>query len=352
MTANATARPLIWVLKGLRAGDTAQAMALALRFGGRVEAKQLAFNAWHGLPNWMAGARVSHLTREARTLLRPPWPELVVATGRRTAPVAVWIKQQSQGRTVIVQLGRPRLALRHFDLVVTTPQYGLPPCRNVCELVLPFTPNTTVDEATIQHFRAIWKDLPRPLIFAAIGGSKFPVRLDVEALTAYGAALNEKAHAAKGSVVIVDSPRSDAKAAETVSKAVSAPNWAYWRGQVENPYRAALQLCDELVVTSDSVSMVTDMVMTGKPTSIFRLPVSRLAQRWSARSGPAARLAALGVLHPPRDVDGFMQLLLDRGLIAQLGGGSAAATASWSHEAEKQRVVDQIRSFLAASSAL
>jgi uncharacterized protein len=88
-------RPLIWVLKGLRAGDSAQAMELALQLGGRVEGKQLTFNHSHALPNWMLGARVSHLTAEARALLRPPWPDLVVATGRRTSPVAQWIKQQS-----------------------------------------------------------------------------------------------------------------------------------------------------------------------------------------------------------------------------------------------------------------
>jgi mitochondrial fission protein ELM1 len=125
MVAENVLRPAIWVLKGVRAGDTAQAMDLALQLGGRVEGKQLAFNAFHNIPNWLLGARVSQLTQDAKKLLHPPWPDLVVATGRRTAPVALWIKTQSQGKTKLVHIGRPRMALSRFDLVLTTPQYGL-----------------------------------------------------------------------------------------------------------------------------------------------------------------------------------------------------------------------------------
>ena len=43
-----------------------------------------------------------------------------------------------------------------------------------------------------------------------------------------------------------------------------------------NLYRAALVLADQIVVTSDSMSMVSDAINSGKPVSIFRLPVSGL----------------------------------------------------------------------------
>jgi mitochondrial fission protein ELM1 len=183
-------RPLIWVLKGLRQGDTAQAMALALQLGGRVEGKQLAFNRWAALPNWMRGASVGHLTHESRQKLSPPWPDLIVATGRRTATVALWIKQQSGGRTKLVQIGRPRLPTDKFDLVVTTSQYGLPAAGNVMTLSLPFAIPKSVEADELQHFSTAWAALPKPWILAVIGGGKFPLRLNASDLADYGQLLS------------------------------------------------------------------------------------------------------------------------------------------------------------------
>jgi uncharacterized protein len=114
-------KPVIWVLGGLRAGDTAQALELAEALGGEVKPVKLAFNVLHHVPNWLIGASVRHVDEAAHGALVPPWPDVVIATGRRTARVAAWIKQQSNNRTVAIQLGRPRMAFENFDLIVTTP---------------------------------------------------------------------------------------------------------------------------------------------------------------------------------------------------------------------------------------
>jgi uncharacterized protein len=346
---NIARRPLIWVLKGIRAGDTAQAMELALQLGGRVEGKQLAFNGLHAVPNWMTGARVSHLTLQARSLLRPPWPDLVVATGKRTAPVALWIKQQSGGHSKLVQLGRPRMALRHFDLVVTTPQYGLPATSNVIEIALPFAHPRTVAEADLEAFNTEWSQLPRPWILGVIGGAKFPLRLKDRDLGGFGKALDNRAQHTEGSIILLDSPRSPDGAIEKVAQNITARKWLYRRGQSVNPYQAALSLCDELVVTSDSVSMVSEMLLTGKPTSIFRLSVSRFLPRWSAQFGVGAALARSGLLHPPRDVNGFMKRLIDGGVLGDIGrprGSVSREKIASTH----QFVVDRIIRLLTTSS--
>jgi uncharacterized protein len=329
------------VLKGLRAGDTAQAMGLALQLGGRVEGKQLAFNGLHAVPNWLAGARVSHLTSPARSLLRPPWPDLVVATGKRTAPVALWIKQQSGGQTKLVQLGRPRMALKHFDLVVTTPQYGLPAAPNVMEIAMPFAHSKIVVEADLEAFKTEWSHLPRPWILGVIGGAKFPLRLNDGDLSGFGKALDNRAQHLSGSVILLDSPRSPEGAIDKAAQYITAIKWIYRRGQSVNPYQAALSMCDELVVTSDSVSMVSEMLLTGKPTSIYRLPVSKFLPRWSAQSGLGAALARSGLLHPPRDVNGFMTRLVGAGVLGDIEGSQtfSGIAVKTSHHVVIDRII-------------
>lgn len=338
-------QPLIWVLKGLRAGDTAQALALSSRLDAQVVPKQLHFNAWHAVPNWLRGGSISHLNPETRLLLQPPWPDLVIATGRRTAAASVWIKQQSGGFTRIVQLGRPRMALSAFDLVVTTPQYGLPRARNVEVMDLPFATPREASGEDLAAFSQAWASLPRPWILGAIGGPKFPVRLGKAELGAFGRLLSGRANATGGSVIVIDSPRSPSHAVDAVGAAIDAPKWLYRRGQGANPYGAALQLCDELNVTSDSMSMVTDMLLTAKPTSIFRLPLSRLRPQWQAERGLGAVLASGGVLHPPRDVSRVLDRLVGEGFLGDMALG-IAPRQTYQPARQQQAVVARVRSLL------
>jgi uncharacterized protein len=347
--ADEISRPLIWVLKGLRAGDTAQAMELALQVGGRVEGKQLTFNRLHMLPNWLTGVRVSHITPAARSLLGPPWPDLVIATGKRTAPVNLWIKQKSGGHTRSVQLGRPQMALELFDLVVTTSQYGLPPSSNVMQVPVPFARPKAVPSTDLLQFQKMWAHLPKPWIVGVLGGHKFPQQLTSIEMAGFGRALDEMASQRGGSVLLLDSPRSPAGAIDNTARAITAPCWRVQRGIGSNPYQPALALGDAYVVTSDSVSMVTEMLLTGKPTTVFRLPVSSLVPRWSAQSGIGATLARSGLLLPPRDVDGLMTRLQADGYVS--GGsieGSRINTIATHHAA----VVARIRSLLASSSSV
>jgi uncharacterized protein len=340
-----TERLLIWVLKGLRAGDTAQAMELALQLGGRVEAKQLQFNASHIIPNFLLGGRVLHLTTDAKNLLRPPWPDVVVATGRRTAAVAVWIKQQSSGKTKLLQIGRPRMALSAFDVVVTTPQYGLPEAENLVTMMLPFASPKAVPPDQLLMFEEAWRELPKPWLLAVVGGQKFPLRLGKVDLQQFGQALQKRVATKSGSVVLLDSPRSPTGALDVVARQLQIPHRKLERGAGPNPYQAALKLCDELVVTGDSVSMVTEMLLTGKPTSIFRLSVSPFAVQWSAQNGVGAALARQGMISPPRDVDGFMQGLLDQGLVGNLADGKDALPQT-NGAAEQSKALAQIKSVL------
>jgi Mitochondrial fission ELM1 len=238
--------------------------------------------------------------------------------------------------------------LSQFDLVVTTPQYGLPAAANVIELELPFAHPKAVGPADLEAFSAEWAKLPRPWLLGVIGGAKFPQRLNEEDLAAFGASLHRRAVALGGSVILLDSPRSPEGGLDKVAASIAAPKWLYRRGQSVNPYQAALSLCDECIVTSDSVSMVAEMLFAGKPTAIYRLPVQRFLPRWTARHGLAATVAKAGMLHPPRDVDGFMQGLIGSGVLGDISK-AMVPRASAELNVKQRAVVARIKTLLATS---
>jgi Fe-S oxidoreductase len=61
---------------------------------------------------------LSALPDDQRVRLAAPWPDIWIATGRRSIPYSLKIKALSGGKTLVVQTQDPRTSLDKFDLVV------------------------------------------------------------------------------------------------------------------------------------------------------------------------------------------------------------------------------------------
>lgn len=319
------AEPLIWVLEGAHAGDNAQAHALAAAVGGATVVKPLGFNGLYRIPNMALGATLGTLDAEARRTIAPPWPDLVIAAGRRTVPVALWIRRASGGRARLVQIGRPRAPLDQFDLVVTTPQYGLPQGANIVQLLLPVTgPAVQAGEAELARWRERLQALPRPWTALLVGGGRWPFRLDAGVAGSLARTASQRVRDSGGALLVSTSPRTGAAAGRALKAAIDAPAHVHlWGEGGDNPHRAFLALADDFIVTGESVSMLAEACRTGRPVRIADLPRMVPAMRLG---GVFDGLARRGLVTPPRDVT----LVHDR-LVA---GGHAAhldqpAPASW-----------------------
>lgn len=313
----------IWVLQGARAGDNAQARELAAKLGWKVLVKPLSFNLLHPLPNGLLGAGVASLKKHAAATLAPPWPDLVIAPGKRTAPVARWIKKRSGGKTKIVQIGRPRARLSAFDLVVTTPQYGLPGAKNVVETLLPFATPRQPDPGTIDKWSSSWSHLRRPWIALAVGAPRFPLQLKDVDIDRLAKAASDLAIALNGSLIVLGSPRTAAGLIGKIGGRLRCTASLHPWNMADNPYQPALALADRFIVTSDSASMISEAVRTGKPVDIFILPSSKLKFSWRATAGLAAWLSRQGILQPPRDMSRLVGKIIARGYARPLGLGIA-----------------------------
>ena len=322
--AGAGAAPRVWTLLAEREGDNAQVRGLAEALGWPVEAKRLTYTRRYRWWNLLLGASLLSLDGRRSSPLAPPWPDLVIAAGRRSAPVARWIRRRSGGRTRLVHIGRPWAPLGCFDLVVTTPQYGLPQRPNVLHNALPIT---RVDATRLAEARACWAPrlaaLPRPLVALLVGGDSPPYVLDPETAARLGREAAGCARALGGTLLVTCGPRVRAAAVEALAAAASgAGHFHRWRaGDSDNPYLAYLALADRLIVTGDSASMLAEACATGKPVSIFPLPeradwrwrATRSVQRWVERR--QARPSVRGTLRQQDWVGRLWDRLVGLGLI-------------------------------------
>ncbi len=337
-------KPLIWALQTRRVGDNAQVVELCSRLGGEVVAKHLEVNPLHLLPNWTLGASLTSLSKESSGLLVPPWPDLVVAVGKRTAPIARWIRNASGGKSRLVHLGRPRAPLDDFDLIITTPQYGLPSLPNIIEIDLPFASPRRAPKSDLAVWQREWNALPRPWIAVVIGGGKFPIVMGAGEMRELGEAANRLAKIRGGSLIVLSSPRTNPRLASAISATLTVPHRYYpWGPGLPNPYQSALALADEFVVTCESASMISETVSTSKPVNIFDLPQSPLFVSWSAKKGWGAKLAKDGWLQPPRNIKRISKQLVKRGAVNVLGKETSRRAKVTSRE---EIVVDKLKTLL------
>lgn len=207
--------------------------------------------------------------------IAPPWPDLVLASGRKSIAAALYIKQESGGKTVVVQVQDPRIPAHLFDLV-TVPQHDPARGANVITTTGALhrvTPEKLEKESA--KFPAL-QDLPQPRAAVMIGGNSKAHRLTVENAAILAARLQELS--SDYSLMVTVSRRTPPPCLDILKKVLADNRRVYfWDGSGNNPYFAFLELADILLVTEDSVSMTSEAISTGKP--VYTIPMEGGARR-------------------------------------------------------------------------
>ena len=277
--------PHTWVMMGRKEGDNRQLQALVETLGWAYETMRFAYRRSELLTNLLLGPNLLGMRAAESSPLRAPWPELILTAGRRNEPIARWIKRQSGGRTKLVHLGRPWARPEAFDLIVTTPQYRLPPGGNVLEnetVIHGLEPERLT--AAAEALRSRLSEMTRPLIAVLVGGSAGPFALDAESATRLAQEAQALAEREGGTLLVTTSARTATDAVDALKQALPDVGLFYrWRpGDPNNPYLGLLGLADILVATGESISMATEACATGKPVYLFDM-----GRRWFSMRRPA-----------------------------------------------------------------
>jgi hypothetical protein len=158
--------------------------------------------------------------------------------------------------------------------VVTTPQYRLPKRPNVLHNT---TPLQRVADQRLADAAAQWAPrlahLPRPYTAVMLGGNAGPYVLDAAAATLLGRAASAFAKRQGGSLLISTSARTPKQAIGRLEAALDCPAHVFrWTADAaENPYLGYLALADSIIVTCESMSMLTEACATLKPVYMFDL---------------------------------------------------------------------------------
>ena len=132
--------------------------------------------------------------------------------------------------------------------------------------------------------------LPKPRIAVVIGGNSGPYTFGARAASRLCREACALARETGGSLLVTTSSRTPGAAAEALAGSITVPAEVFlWRPDAEeNPYFAFLSLADRIIVTGDSIAMLSEACSTGKPVYIFDLGTGRNAMQGNkAESGAA-----------------------------------------------------------------
>jgi len=296
MSAPRPTAPTTWVLTDGKVGMENQCLGLAQALGVTPVVKRVAIRLpWRALPPplwWNALAAPG----PGGDALTPPWPNLLIATGRQTVALSIAIRRASRGATFTVQIQDPAVPPSRFDLVVA-PEHDRLTGANVVATkgALHGVTERRLAEAA-ERFRARLAALPRPLVAVLIGGSNGRYRLDRDAVSRLAQALRHVAESEGAGLVVTPSRRTGDDNLTALRDGLSGLAAEIWDGTGENPYLGYLALADAVVVTCDSVNMVCEACATGKPVHVFMLEGGSTKFRHFHES-----FAASGLTRPFRD---------------------------------------------------
>ena len=292
--------PRIWVLADPRAGTAAQALGIAERLNEPFRRVDLAWGALARLP--LPLPSLAGLTPEARAAFGPPWPDLVISAGRRSAPVALWLKQKGAR---LVHCMRPGFGATRFDLLVIGRHDAPKEAPNILPILGAAHRISPERLAAARAEFAALEALPSHRVALLMGGPPRAEGMDASV----AGAITAKVAGFAGSVLATASRRTGSPAEEAMAAPLAGhPHSLFrWGDAPPNPYAGFLAWADQVVVTGDSVSMLSEALATSGPVFIadpggLGPRHKRLAESLIA-AGQARDLAAAPVPFPRAPLD-------------------------------------------------
>lgn len=330
--------PRIWALLGHRRGDNNQVLALAEALKLPFETRTMRYNLLRALEGDYLGASLISVAAPARKFLRAPWPDLLIAIGRRSVPVARYVRKKSGGRTRLVLIGHPRVDPRDFDLVITTPQYPVPKHPNVMLLTLAMSREQQSLVATPEE--AEWfAGLRRPHLLFAIGGPTKYYDLPAPAMVDAAQRIAARADERGGTLTIATSPRTDSATVQAMQTLLSGSRHRLVSGSRPR-FPLLLNDADEIFVTADSMSMLSEAVLTGSPVAMVPVTLNDTGRKWLGDGSTPGRGKG-----KRRDLSRVWTLLEEKGLAGSIENPRSSAT-----ENPVQEAAERVRTLIAEDS--
>ena len=264
----------ILILGDDRPGTLSQSVGLAQELGLEFQIINLTYNRLSFLPNFIFSKSLFRLNKSTKLELEKitDFPKFIISAGRKSATIALYLKNKSQGKSKILQIMNPNLNFKKFDLVI------LPKHDDVAEsdnLITTIGALNKVNEQKISDEKEKYSSLfvtdKKVKIVLMLGGSSKNRIFSNEAATRLAKSVSNIAKNMNAALFILNSRRTGDELTATFKSNLDcdAKFFDWKNSDNQNPYFASLAIADFFIITGDSVSMISECCTRGKAVYIF-----------------------------------------------------------------------------------
>jgi mitochondrial fission protein ELM1 len=271
--------PIIWALIDERPGTGNQCKGVAMALRLPFEEKRLMWSSLAFLPNFLFGSSLLGLRSNSKLAIKSPWPDLVIASGRRAAMVARYIKRKNPDKCSLVHIMYPGPeAVNDFDIIAVPNHDNL--MRGAKNIIKVIGVPHNVDRDQLSRASLIWNDefsnFKTPIVGLILGGATKRRGFTQQMAMKLACQTANLVNSLGGSLVITTSPRTGpllTNLLNCLSEKNIKPAFIYdWQSDdvhTDNPYLGILDSADHLIVTGESTSMCSEACATDNIVHIF-----------------------------------------------------------------------------------
>ncbi len=271
-----------WILTDGKAGTENQCLGLCDALGFTPHIKRIQLGGIHALlPASLASlsffSPLPHLAKKDSSF-EGPWPDVLIASGRPSVGVVQAIRRASNNRVFCVQIQNPRIACDAFDVVIT-PKHDQMSGENIFSTIGALH-RVRLDRC-LKARDLFLKETPLPkakkYCAVLVGGNSHHFSLTPNVIKKWAASLEKMSEVYDTCFLVTTSRRTPPPMRVLLEDLFKPYPHYFWSGEGDNPYFAYLGLADDILVTEESVSMISEAVSLGKP--VYMLPLHRTTSK-------------------------------------------------------------------------
>ncbi len=260
-----------WILSSGLIGCENQCLGVIERLGIETEIKKIK-------PSMAVSVFAPYGTAFLNPQVREPWPDLVIAAGRKTIPYLRYIRRASKKECKTIYLQDPRIDSKEFD-IVWAPEHDSIKGNNVIKTIT--SPNRVTNELLNYHHDK-WLDklskFKGPFIGFLIGGKSKAYNFNDDECEKIIQALNFVIINGYTPLITL-SRRSPKVLSDRIKNLLIDKESLFYDGQGDNPYFAILKASEIIITTPDSANMISEAINVPKP--VYYIDIKSNSKRFN-----------------------------------------------------------------------
>lgn len=223
------------------------------------------------------------LTKTSSSFDETTWPDILLTCGRRSSAISIAIGKASGGKTYRAHIQNPQTPTKYFDFIASM-QHDALTGSNVINTKVALHKLTA---KTLQKEHDKWQNTWQekrlfsdnsPILGVCLGGKNKKYGFDKASLDNLISTLKNARTKNNATILLTPSSRTEEFVKSALKSHFAADNKVWiWDQTGDNPYFGVLSNAQHLLVTADSVSMISEALFTNSP--VHTLPLSGTSRR-------------------------------------------------------------------------